>query len=95
MMLGVDVSLDIANLLLQSIELTENDLQSCSSQVGKSVRFIPYNVKDMQHLSFRAELKNAFNETYSSRATYGQEFSTVNPLYEPGRAFLLTAKATF
>ncbi len=57
--------------------------------------FAEWKPETMQHLSFRAELKNAFNETYSSRATYGQEFSTVNPLYEPGRAFLLTAKATF
>jgi hypothetical protein len=36
-MLRVDVSLDIANLQLQSIELTENDLQSFSSPIGKPV----------------------------------------------------------
>lgn len=47
------------------------------------------------HLTLRAEVQNLFDETYSERATYGQEFGNVTPLYEPGRAFLLTVKATF
>ncbi|MBW6422575.1 TonB-dependent receptor [Rhizobium sp. XQZ8] len=57
--------------------------------------FAEWKPETMQHFTFRAEVKNVFDETYSDRATYGQEFGNVTPLYEPGRAFLLTAKATF
>lgn len=57
--------------------------------------FADWKPEAMPALSFRAEVKNLFNETYADRATYGQEFGTVTPLYEPGRTFMLTAKATF
>lgn len=50
----------------------------------------------LPHMTLRAEVKNLFNETYASRATYGQEFvGEVVPLYEQGRTFLLSVKATF
>ncbi|WP_244506429.1 TonB-dependent receptor [Pararhizobium polonicum] len=57
--------------------------------------FVEYKPPTRPNLTFRADLKNIFDETYSDRATYGQEFGTVTPLYEQGRAFMLTAKATF
>lgn len=57
--------------------------------------FIEYVPPSRPNLTLRADLKNIFDETYSDRATYGQEFGTVTPLYEPGRTFILTAKATF
>ncbi|WP_244484238.1 TonB-dependent receptor [Rhizobium sp. Leaf453] len=57
--------------------------------------FVEYKPPTHQNLTFRADIKNIFDETYSDRATYGQEFGTVTPLYEQGRAFILTAKATF
>lgn len=57
--------------------------------------FAQYKPESMPHLSFRAEVKNVFDETYSDRATYGQEFGTVTPLFEPGRSVMFTAKATF
>lgn len=57
--------------------------------------FVEYKPPTRPNLTFRADLKNIFDETYSDRATYGQEFGTVTPLYEQGRAFILTAKATF
>ncbi|MEK1870566.1 MAG: TonB-dependent receptor, partial [Ensifer adhaerens] len=57
--------------------------------------FVEYVPPERPNLLLRAELKNIFDETYSDRATYGQEFGTVTPLYEPGRSFILTAKATF
>ncbi|SMF10451.1 hemoglobin/transferrin/lactoferrin receptor protein [Xaviernesmea oryzae] len=57
--------------------------------------FAEWKPETLPNFTFRAELKNVFDETYANRATYGQEFGTVNPLYEPGRSFLLTAKATF
>ncbi len=57
--------------------------------------FVEYKPPTHQNLTLRADIKNIFDETYSDRATYGQEFGTVTPLYEQGRAFILTAKATF
>ncbi|WP_105382973.1 TonB-dependent receptor [Neorhizobium alkalisoli] len=57
--------------------------------------FAEWKPETMQNFTFRAEVKNLLDETYSDRATYGQEFGNVTPLYEPGRSFLLTAKATF
>lgn len=49
----------------------------------------------LPHMTFRAEVRNLLNETYASRATYGQEFGNVTPLYEPGRSLVLSVKATF
>lgn len=57
--------------------------------------FLEFKPPSRPNLTLRADIKNVFNETYSDRATYGQEFSTVTPLYEQGRAFILTAKASF
>ncbi|MEI3852774.1 MULTISPECIES: TonB-dependent receptor [unclassified Ensifer] len=57
--------------------------------------FVEYVPPKRPNLTLRAELKNIFDETYSDRATYGQEFGNVTPLYEPGRSFILTARATF
>lgn len=57
--------------------------------------YADYKPEVLPHMTFRAEIQNLFNETYSSRATYGQEFSNVEPLYEQGRTFLLSVKATF
>ncbi|MDI6024912.1 TonB-dependent receptor [Corticibacterium sp. UT-5YL-CI-8] len=57
--------------------------------------FAEYKPEQMPNFTFRAEVQNLFDEEYSSRATYGQEFPNVTPLYEPGRSFLLSAKATF
>jgi hemoglobin/transferrin/lactoferrin receptor protein len=57
--------------------------------------FTEWKPEQLQNFTFRAEVKNLFDESYSDRATYGQEFGNVTPLYEPGRSFLITAKATF
>ncbi|MGF6174401.1 hemoglobin/transferrin/lactoferrin receptor protein [Ensifer sp. 4252] len=57
--------------------------------------FVEYQPPSHSNLTLRAEIKNVFDETYSERATYGQEFGTVTPLFEPGRSFILSAKATF
>lgn len=57
--------------------------------------FVEYQPPSHSNLTLRAEIKNLFDETYAERATYGQEFGTVTPLYEPGRSFILSAKATF
>ncbi|MFD0387765.1 hypothetical protein ACFQ4K_07915 [Tistrella bauzanensis] len=46
-------------------------------------------------LTLRVEGNNLFDETYADRATYGQEFSNVVPLYEPGRSVLVKATVHF
>lgn len=46
-------------------------------------------------LSFRAEVRNAFNETYAKRSSDGLDFSRVVPLNEPGRSFGLTMNLKF
>jgi hemoglobin/transferrin/lactoferrin receptor protein len=45
--------------------------------------------------TLRIDVKNLFDETYSSRATYGSEFGNVTPLFEPGRSVILSAAVRF
>ena len=57
--------------------------------------FAEYKPLQLPNLTLRAELNNMFDETYADRATYGQEFSNVIPLREPGRSFLLSATVRY
>ncbi len=57
--------------------------------------YVDYNPPQVDFLTLRLEANNIFDEAYADRATYGQEFSNVRPLLEPGRSFLLSAKARF
>ncbi|XDB00089.1 TonB-dependent receptor [Sulfitobacter sp. LCG007] len=58
--------------------------------------FAEYSPKRMKNLTLRAEINNLFDEDYSSRATYGQEFvGEVVPLKEPGRSLRLSAEIVF
>ncbi len=45
--------------------------------------------------TFRVELNNVFDEVYADRATYGQDFASVEPLREPGRSLMLRARFEF
>jgi hemoglobin/transferrin/lactoferrin receptor protein len=58
--------------------------------------FAEYTPKRMDNLTLRAEVNNLFDEQYSSRATYGQEFvGEVEPLTEPGRSIRVSAEIVF
>lgn len=57
--------------------------------------FVEYKPDLPYDLTLRADVRNIFDETYADRATYGQEFAIVSPLYEPGRSFLFTATSKF
>lgn len=57
--------------------------------------FVEYTPRSRQNLTLRAEINNIFDSTYANRATYGQEFGSVNPLNEPGRSISLSAQITF
>ena len=57
--------------------------------------FAEYTPKKLKNLTIRGEVNNIFDETYASRATYGQEYGTVVPLREPGRSFRISASMRF
>ncbi|CAN7672191.1 TonB-dependent receptor [Bosea sp. LjRoot237] len=57
--------------------------------------FVEYKPPTLPNFTFRVEAKNILDKTYADRATYGQEFGTVTPLYQPGRAIVLSAAARF
>lgn len=57
--------------------------------------YLEYKPPSHKNLTLRADVKNVFNEVYADRATYGQEFGVVDPLYQPGRSFLVSLRATF
>ncbi|MFC5584018.1 TonB-dependent receptor domain-containing protein [Nitratireductor kimnyeongensis] len=57
--------------------------------------FVEYVPEAMPHLTLRGEVNNLFDAAYISRATYGQEFSHVAPLQEPGRSFKLSLTGRF
>lgn len=57
--------------------------------------FAEYSPPAVENLTVRLEANNLFDETYASRATYGQEFSSVATLNEPGRSFHLSAELKF
>ncbi|MGJ8545559.1 MAG: TonB-dependent receptor plug domain-containing protein [Sulfitobacter sp.] len=57
--------------------------------------FAEYEPRGVKNLTLRAEINNLFDESYASRATYGQEFSDVNTLNEPGRSLRLSAELQF
>ncbi|MFC3694958.1 TonB-dependent receptor domain-containing protein [Chenggangzhangella methanolivorans] len=45
--------------------------------------------------TLRVDVKNIFDNTYGSRASYGSEFGNVTPLYEPGRSVIMSAAVKF
>ncbi|SFK55952.1 hemoglobin/transferrin/lactoferrin receptor protein [Mesorhizobium albiziae] len=57
--------------------------------------FVEYEPPSHPNFTLRGEVRNIFDETYANRATYGQEFGTVQPLLEPGRTFRISATAKF
>jgi len=57
--------------------------------------YTEYRPDAAKFLTVRLEVNNVFDEEYSERGTYGQDYDSVAPLREPGRSFLLQAKATF
>lgn len=57
--------------------------------------FVEYKPQLKYETTLRFDVKNIFDEAYSSRATYGSEFDNVTPLFEPGRSVLATATVKF
>ncbi|MEM9581790.1 MAG: TonB-dependent receptor [Pseudomonadota bacterium] len=59
--------------------------------------FVEYQPRSMKNLTIRAEVNNLFDENYSARGTYGQEYvsSGVQPLREPGRSISIRGTLNF
>lgn len=57
--------------------------------------FAEWAPKSLPTVTLRAEVRNLFDEDYSARSTYGQDFVEVDPLMEPGRSIILAAVARF
>lgn len=57
--------------------------------------YAEYTPPSHPNFTLRGDVLNLFNETYASRASYGQEFMEVTPLLEPGITFKLSATARF
>lgn len=57
--------------------------------------FFEYSPSAVDALTVRGEVGNLFNEQFASRASYGQEFESVTPLYEPGRTVGLQVSYEF
>lgn len=57
--------------------------------------YAEYAPEQIEALSLRLEANNIFDEAYADRATYGQEYASITPLFEPGRSLRLTAKLRY
>ncbi|WP_246423444.1 TonB-dependent receptor domain-containing protein [Sulfitobacter undariae] len=57
--------------------------------------FIQWEPNQLENWTLRAEVNNLFDADYSSRATYGQEFATVETLSEAGRSLKVSASLKF
>lgn len=57
--------------------------------------YASYRPRQVQNLEVRLDLRNLFDETYSSRSSDGIDSSRVIALTEPGRTIALTARIEF
>lgn len=57
--------------------------------------YAEYTPEDLDFFTLRLEARNIFDETYTDRATYGQEYDEVTPLYQPGRSFYVMARVRY
>lgn len=57
--------------------------------------FTEYASPRVEGLTIRAEVNNVFDKEYADRATYGADYSSVTPFYEPGRTLSIVAALKF
>lgn len=92
---GVIVGGDIEHAL--NYTLTDTAYSSSVDIAGYTVvnTFVEYRPDNIDGLTVRAEVNNLFDEGYVARATYGQDFASVEPNYEEGRSFGLSVEYAF
>lgn len=57
--------------------------------------FAEYHAPKIRGLVIRAEVNNLFDKHYADRATYGADYNSVTPFFEPGRNLTLTTSLRF
>jgi hemoglobin/transferrin/lactoferrin receptor protein len=57
--------------------------------------YVEWTPPSRPNFTLRADALNIFDENYTDRAAYGQDFDGVDPHYDPGRSFRLSATARF
>ncbi len=57
--------------------------------------FAEWAAPQIEGLTIRAEVNNVFDKQYADRATYGADYSSVTPFYEPGRTVQIVAAMKF
>lgn len=57
--------------------------------------FVEYVPPQLPDVTIRAEVTNLLDKRFSDRATYGADFDSISPLFEPGRTVSLTASMRF
>ena len=57
--------------------------------------FVEYTPPTHTNFTFRADVRNIFDESYTNRASYGQDFEGVKPHLDPGRSFRFSATMRF
>ena len=68
------------------------NLESKHSLDGAYAEYVP---PQADFLTLRVEANNITDEEYADRASYGQDFATVEQMLEPGRSFLFKLRAEF
>ncbi|UWN48535.1 Heme transporter BhuA [Alcanivorax sp. ALC70] len=82
--------------LSAEIALDNDDVESSGAkQEGYTVVDVYAEYRPIRPLTLRLSVDNLNDEAYADRATYGQEFTTVTPLLEPGRSIALGARYDF
>jgi hemoglobin/transferrin/lactoferrin receptor protein len=78
------------------VALDNDDIESSGAeQEGYTVVNLYADYALLEHLSLRFAVDNLTDDDYTDRASYGQEFTTVKPLLEPGRSFVVSARYSF
>ncbi|MCF2905401.1 TonB-dependent receptor [Octadecabacter sp. CECT 8868] len=92
---GLIIGGDIQHAL--DFTLTDTVYTSSVDIAGYTVvnTFAEYRPNNIDGLTVRAEVNNLFDEAYVARATYGQDFASVEPNYEEGRSFGLSVEYAF
>ncbi len=89
-------SLPLALGMTTEIALDNDALEAVGNeQEGYTVVDVYAEYQATRNLSLRLSVDNVGDEDYTDRASYGQEFATVDTLLEPGRAFALSARYGF
>ncbi|MBX3566458.1 MAG: TonB-dependent receptor [Rhizobiaceae bacterium] len=57
--------------------------------------FAEWTPPSKPNFTLRADAKNIFDENYTNRASYGQDFDGTKPHFDPGRSFRLSATLRF